>query len=72
MSAKNIKTGSVYTGRNAKVLGNRGSWATYNQWLETGRRVKKGEHGKRVMGIASNGQPFWYTLFSKSQTGVEK
>ena len=50
----NAKTGKAYEGRNAQTLamfkaGKSGKYATFLQWKELGRMVKKGEHGVTIV-----------------------
>lgn len=87
---KNAKTGNDYEGRNATILEampyTSENWATFLQWRELGRKVKKGAKGtpivrmieitktdKKTKKVESGNVPMYYHVFNEEQTeAVEK
>ena len=78
----NAVTGQAYQGRNVEALVT-GIWATFIQWRDLGYRVKKGEHGTKIIKfveytekrksdgkIVETSAPRMYTVFNEAQ--VEK
>lgn len=71
----NAVTGRSYGAANAKALAKAASeraytsseWATYRQWLEIGRQVRKGERGTTI-GYMHDGRRKLAFLFNREQT----
>ncbi len=51
----NYVTGNTYSGQNIDALAEAGFsseyWATYNQWMEAGFQVQKGQSGTTLMRV---------------------
>ena len=65
--ARNAFTNRPYSGINRLLLGitpGGPRWATFKQWAAAGAKVKKGEHGTRIV--------FYKTLSKEDENGEEK
>lgn len=72
----NYFTGYKYNGVNAQDLASKGyesnQWATYNQWLNGGYQVQKGNKGTGIMLVKKDDETGktvvrWYKVFNFNQ-----